>query len=312
MNSIDIFLERMANIIFIENRPFCYKDFLSFELNEKEYKYVHGTIRNNFSELKKQNKIELVYQSPEAFYTLKGIDVGKSITSNHGEDHLQYKQKNFLTFLNELPMDKPAIHDIRLKFSVRGLWNILSSSSSDLISNKDLQNNKDITLYDINLKDHTIKTTVHKTDAVSVIIACSNTPISLDTMGLAKLSSGLTRVEDRLQRFLIGHYTSLNAAGFVATTKNNNNTHAINLPSKYLVPSHMSWTVIMWHFGQDSLIGYSGEKFEIQWRDGLQVFHIYSKHIHNNRKKTLKKIIRKEIQEYPNKSLGDAFKDNLE
>ena len=36
-------------------------------------------------------------------------------------------------------------------------------------------------------------------------------------------------------------------------------------------------TVIMWHFGQDSLTGYIGEKFEIQWKDGLQVFHIYSK-----------------------------------
>ena len=101
-------------------------------------------------------------------------------------------------------MDKPAIHDIRLKFSVRGLWGIpssLSSSSTDLISNIDLKNNKDITLCDIDLKDHIIKTTVHKTDTVSVIIACSNILISLDTMGLAKLTSGLTRVEDRLQDF---------------------------------------------------------------------------------------------------------------
>ena len=99
-------------------------------------------------------------------------------------------------------MDKPAIHDIRLKFSVKGLWNILlSSSRNDLISNKDLQNNKDITLHDIDLKDHTIKTTVHKTDTVSVTIACCNTPIPLNTVGLAKLSSGLTRVEDRLQNF---------------------------------------------------------------------------------------------------------------
>ncbi len=87
-------------------------------------------------------------------------------------------------------MDKPAIHDIRLKFSVRGLWNILSSSSSDLIFNRDLQNNKDITLHDIDLKDHITKTTVHKTDTVSAIIVCSNTPIPLDTLGLSKLTSG--------------------------------------------------------------------------------------------------------------------------
>ncbi len=66
----------------------------------------------------------------------------------------------------------------------------------------------------------------------------------------------------------------------------------------------------MWHFGQDSLIGYSGEKFEIQWKDGLQLFHMYSKQLHG--KKTSKKTIRREIQEYPNKSLEDAFRDKLE
>ena len=46
----------------------------------------------------------------------------------------------------------------------------------------------------------------------------------------------------------------------------------------------MLWTVTMWHFGQDSLIGYSGEKFEIQWKDGLQLFHIYSKQISSIKK----------------------------
>jgi hypothetical protein len=62
MNSIDIFLERMANIVFLEYRPFCHKDFLSFELNEKEYKYAYGTIRNIFSKLRKKNKIEFIYK----------------------------------------------------------------------------------------------------------------------------------------------------------------------------------------------------------------------------------------------------------
>ena len=63
----------------------------------------------------------------------------------------------------------------------------------------------------------------------------------------------------------------------------------------------------MWHFGQDSLIGYSGEKFEIPWKEGLQLFRVYSKEIPN--KKTMK--IRKETQEYPSKSLEDAFMDKL-
>ncbi len=48
----------------------------------------------------------------------------------------------------------------------------------------------------------------------------------------------------------------------------------------------------------------------MQWEDGSQVVHIYSKQMSDN-KRSLKKMIRKEIQEYPNKSLEDALKDNL-
>ena len=34
----------------------------------------------------------------------------------------------------------------------------------------------------------------------------------------------------------------------------------------------------MWHFGQDALTSYSGEKFDMSWEDSLNVlYHIYSK-----------------------------------
>ena len=75
-------------------------------------------------------------------------------------------------------MDKPSIHDIRLRFSVKGLWSILSSCCNDIISNKDLKYNKDITLNDIDLKDHTIKTRVHRTNTVT------ETPPSLTTLSI--------------------------------------------------------------------------------------------------------------------------------
>lgn len=68
----------------------------------------------------------------------------------------------------------------------------------------------------------------------------------------------------------------------------------------------MSWTVKMWHFGKDSLTGYSGEKFEIKWDDSLNVFHhIYSKGYSNKMK------VREEVREYPNKSLGEALMDKF-
>jgi hypothetical protein len=179
--------------------------------------------------------------------------------------------KRFPAIHSTSSLDKPGIHDIRLRFSVKGIWSILSSSSSDLISNKDLKNNKYITLNGIDLKDHIIKITVHRTNIVSVIVACSDNPIPIDIMGLAKLTSGLTSAEERLQRLLIDYYTSSNSSGNSINIKT-------SLPhAKYLIPSHMPWIVTMWHFGQDSLTEYSGEKFEISWKEGLEIFRIFKR-----------------------------------
>ena len=65
--------------------------------------------------------------------------------------------------------------------------------------------NKDITLLDIDLGDHIVKTTVHNTSNVSVIVASTLNPIPIYMLGLVKLSSSLARVEDRLQ-LLVDEY----------------------------------------------------------------------------------------------------------
>jgi len=142
MSAVDIFLEHMAVIVFIEKRTFSYKDFLSFEYNSKEYKFEHGTIRNIFSKLKQEGKIERVYRSGPTFNTLKGCKFGKSITVNHTEGsaadyaHLSPKQRTFLQCLRVIPTDRPAIHDIRLSFTFKHLWPILSDSTSPLIKSR--------------------------------------------------------------------------------------------------------------------------------------------------------------------------------
>ncbi len=193
-----------------------------------------------------------------------------------------------MQFLDNLPMDKESLHDIRLKFVGKGLWDLLSSSAcsiattttstsfppaaiSRLVKNRDLTSNKDITLYDIDLKDHTIKTTVHKTDTVSVMVACTDNPIPIDILGLAKLTSGLTRVEERLQRLMVD----------ACSQKHDGNNSPIRLSN---IPSHMNWIVTMWHFGMDSLTAYNGEMFEMPWGDGLNVFRIYSKKYRNKKR----------------------------
>jgi hypothetical protein len=133
-----------------------------------------------------------------------------------------------------------------------------------------------------------------------VIEACSTNPIPIDILGLV---SGLTRVEEGVKRVLDAYHAT--SAGFNGNDTNNKKLHLHT--SKYSIPSHMTWIVTMWHFGQDSLTGYTGERFEISWKEGLKVFRIYSKEYRN--KKTMK--IRKETQEYPNKSLEDAFRKKI-
>src|SRR4051794_8198486 len=96
-------------------------------------------------------------------------------------------------------MDKPAIHDIRLSFTFKPLWSILSASTSHLIKSKDLKSNFDITLQPIEIDNQIIKTTVHKTDTVSVIVGCSAFPIPINLFGLIRLVSSLSRIEERLQ-----------------------------------------------------------------------------------------------------------------
>jgi len=205
MNAEEIILMKMTDIVFVDKRSFCYWDFLSFEYEGQPYKFKHGTIRNIFSKLQKNGDIEYEYKSGPTFYTLPGVKFGKPITVNHtegihsssaGRHHLTQKQRTFLQCLREIPMDKHAIHDIRLSFTFNHLWSILatSSPSSPLIKNIDSCSNKDITLYDIDLGDHIVKTTVHNTDTVSVIVACTLNPIPINMFGLVKLSSSLARV----------------------------------------------------------------------------------------------------------------------
>jgi hypothetical protein len=164
-------------------------------------------LRNIFSKLQERRDIEYEYRAGPTFYTLPGIKFVKSMTVNHTEGgaydsaqavgtHLSPKQNTFLQCLLEIPMDKPAIHDIRLSFTFKHLWSILSVSSNPMIKNEDTASNMDITLQDIELTDHVIKTTVHNTSTVSVIVACTLNPIPIDMFGLVKLSSILARVEE--------------------------------------------------------------------------------------------------------------------
>lgn len=320
--SLELFLARMAEIIRTEERTFSYLDFIFFKYKGIEYKFHHNTIRNYLSKLRKQGKIKKVGKTNPAFYTLIGEYTGKPVTLNHtggthtscralGQDvtelqipfHNRYfdrRQGTLYSYLLRLPMDKDAIHDIRLWFKVKGLWEVIQmySDYGYPIKSIDLQSNRDVMLEDLDYGDHIIKTTIHKTDGVSVTVACTSTPISVDLMGLIKLSTSLVRVEEKLQR-IVDEYLRQNLRGYKRSS---------SFLTKGPIPDHRSWTVKMWHFGQDSLTCYAGEMFELSWGDALGVFHIYSKTDLANKKKVR---IRKEVQESLNEPWFDVFVERV-
>ncbi len=262
MDILDVFLERMAIIVYgDESRPFSFRDFLKFELNGLQYKYTHGTIRNVFSILRKQDKIEKAYKSIPTFYTLKGVKFGKPMTPTHTEDSFNYSQRNFFHFLGTLPVKKEEVHDVNLGFNAKAIWNVASKSSSKLIANKDGKNNKDIALRKIFHDNLEISTFIHRTNNVSIFVACTDNAIPIDYYGTLRLTTGLSRAEERL-RILFDDYL-----------QSSSNEYRIG----NWIPPHMEWIVKMWHFNRDSSFGYGGERFEMYWKEVLGVFRVYSK-----------------------------------
>jgi len=77
--------------------------------------------------------------------------------------------------------------------------------------------------------------TVHKNDVVSISLACSDHPIHFDIAGLVRLTSSLSRLEERLRSKLF------------------------NLID---IPYYGTRVVTMWRVGMDSKERYTGPTFE--------------------------------------------------
>jgi hypothetical protein len=290
--------KHMAQIVFTENRPFSYRDFLVFEVEGKEYRVKHGTFRNKIGTFKKAGKVELDYNAGTAFYTLKGRRIGRMAPDHTGVCHPKMDSLSRLFY--NLPTGTPAVHDIRLKFQVHNIWSKLSSNRPEIPVN---QRSKDICIPTWRFDSLLVRTVVHRSDTVSVIVACSLAPVSLDFNGINQLSNAFTRVQERLSvmlndvDYLHGDQSRPNYDGF----KNPDGTQHLRIPD----PKH--WIVTMWHFGVDSLTGYAGEKFEVTWESGQQALvRAYTKKMKD------KKIrMRLERQEYPNKSLQELVDEKL-
>ncbi len=274
----------MQRIVRGEKRPFCYRDFLEFEVDGKKYTMTHGTFRNKISQYVRNGYAQLEYYSRPAFYSFKGFNFTKpksGMTHNHTVVS-PLSSVSSVSFIDSLPSDKHALHDIRFRFRVDNIWTVISTNHPELRSN---EVSKDISLEPIVTHDLTIKTTIHHTDTVSVIVACSLHPVAVDANGVIRLSNALTRVEERLLRY----------------------TECAPRPlSLSSIPYHESWIVTMWHFGHDSPNEYTNKEFEVAWEDGQNaLMRIYTKDLNGVTE------IRRERQEYPNKRLDDAINEKL-
>src|SRR5690349_20023820 len=190
----------MQRIVLIEGRPFCFRDFLDFEVDGKKYKMKLGTIRNKISKLKKNGLIQLEYYSGPAFYSLKGVSLTKP-RREMTDNHTVVSQLSSVSFIDNLPSQIHSVHDIRLRFNAEGIWSAIRRIHPELIPN---EVSKDISLLPIRMYNMDAKTVIHHSDTVSGIVACSMKPVVVDHEGLIRLSNILTAVEERLLASVTG------------------------------------------------------------------------------------------------------------
>lgn len=260
---------KIKEIVLVEGRPFSYLDFAQFEIGGQNFTMKHGTFRNNISKLKKAGEIELAFGSKPACYTIPGKKFNKAMTHDHAgvsvinsiiPEHL-LKQTPIYRWLKNKPLEKQALHDIRLTFKAAGIWNAFSNIYTDKVN----PDNKDVQLPTLPFFGYIdVIVTVHHTDTVSVAISCSFRPIAIDAKHLFQLFEALTRTET-----------------YFANTMDQSIHNSIAASH---LPAYRSWTTKMWHFGVDTIDEYTGKEFEVTFEEGmLDLYRIYTKRMKDGR-----------------------------
>ena len=190
--------------------------------------------------------------------------------------------------IQNLPFDSNALHDIRLRFRVGGIWLLFSTFSENYQRSNPVS--KDILFKVFKIDQLIIRVTVHRTDTISIIIGCSSSPVAVDIEGILRLTNALRTVRENLLNVIVDSGQALQN-------------------SKLIIPCIMSWLVTLWHFGADASITYTGEKFFASWQVGQNaLLAIYSKEWKRKGKRAERRI-RVELQESPKKPLLEGLED---
>ena len=288
----DAMLQRMFHIVCDEHKSFCYLDFLDL--------MKPTTYRNKICKLKKDGIVELDYISGVAFHTLKGYRSGKPVTPNHigvsssscpnslplsitvGHNDPVYQM------IKTLPMDRQAIHDIRAKFQSPNIYETFSHTTTSTCFQFPKDDvNCDIRLPYWNVNKAVVQVRIHKTDTVSIIVACSREPFAFDYSGIIRFFNTLAATWG----LLVGLTLTLN----------------LNQQKQFHIDHYGNWLLTQWHFGRDSLTTYKGEKYEITVEGAQHVFtRLYAKDFGKYSK------IRLESVESPSRTtVSQAIQDKL-
>ena len=280
MNGTDYaLLKRLKYLNEVEYRPASYKDFEEFEVDGKPYKLESGTLRNKFSVLKKEGRIERYYNSKASFFVIKGVRFGKQRTI---QDMTEHSISQLSEAIQLLPKESKGLHDFHTSFQVLDIWQVLSESKRFKVN----VHNKGILLSPFNIDGLKITANIHHTDTVTVTVACSKNPVSTeidDVNGIVRLAAPLGRTQERIQRIVDECGQSL-PGGYES------------IP----IPDSNTWMTTMVHFAVDTP-NYKEVKTCMTWKNAQGVLlREY------NKKKEGK--LRKERQVYPKIRFGDVQK----
>jgi hypothetical protein len=92
--------------------------------------------------------------------------------------------------------------------------------------------NKDIHFSTWKFNDILIRVTVHKTDTISIIVACTLRPIPIDYDGISKFTEMLTRTEERITNMIkiIQEKDDQNNKNNESPNSENTTVSTINIP----------------------------------------------------------------------------------
>jgi hypothetical protein len=155
-----------------------------------------------------------------------------------------------LELLERLAVGQRCVHDLRILFKAKGLYEALKCSS---VVERIVPRSEDLQLRVVRLGSNRFaRVTVHKNDSVSVVIAASLNPYPLSDEGIADLWSSLGKVSYFLEGCGAGS-----------------------------IPPVSLWVVTCWHFSRDSVAfaEVSGKGFEITVGEANAVLRAYLKRV---------------------------------